>query len=114
VEYGGLLSVDEEEVIVDDELIRDEDSEALGLTVEESPGYDTGSDSLEIEELEIVELPEYVSGSDWLKLSELDESDGRTPPLVRDKELELDSETVLDTLIVGLIGPIGEPDEAKV
>jgi hypothetical protein len=75
VEYGGLLSEDEDEVIVVDELIVDEDSEALELTVEESPGYDTGSDSLEIVELEIVELPEYPSGSDWLELPELDESD---------------------------------------
>jgi hypothetical protein len=55
VEYGGLLSEDEDEVIVVDELIEDEDSEALELAVEESPGYDTGSD--------------------WLELSELDESD---------------------------------------
>lgn len=45
----------EDEVIVDDELIEDVDSEALGLTVDESPGYDTGN-SLETEELEVVEL----------------------------------------------------------
>jgi hypothetical protein len=31
-----------------------------------------------------------------------------------DKELELESEAVSDTLYGGLIGPIGEPDGAKV
>jgi hypothetical protein len=31
-----------------------------------------------------------------------------------DKELELESEAVSDTLYEGLIGPIGEPDGAKV
>ena len=41
----------EDEVIVDDELIKDD---ALELTVEDSPGYDTGN-SLETEELEVVE-----------------------------------------------------------
>lgn len=63
----------EDEVIVDDELIEDVDSEALGLTVDESPGYDTGN-SLETEELEVVELSGLTSGCDWLELSELDES----------------------------------------
>jgi hypothetical protein len=31
-----------------------------------------------------------------------------------DKELELESEAVSDTLYGGLTGPIGEPDGAKV
>ena len=42
----------EDEVIEEEELIEDD---ALELTVEESPGYDTGN-SLETEELEVVEL----------------------------------------------------------
>jgi hypothetical protein len=43
-------------------------------------------------------------------------ADGRIPPLDMDinKELELESEAVSDTLYGGLIGPIGEPDGAKV
>jgi len=53
-----LLSeaVDEDEVIVDDELMGDEEGEALALIVEDSPGYDTRGNSVVIEELGGTEL----------------------------------------------------------
>ena len=67
-------AVDEDEVIVDDELMGDEEGEALALIVEDSPGYDIGGIWVEIVELGGTELSVKKNGREELELTELDES----------------------------------------
>lgn len=51
-----MISEDVEDIVVEDELIEDKDSEALELTVEGPPGYDTGN-SIDTAELGVEEPP---------------------------------------------------------